>query len=371
MNIFLKKLQEREDLHLLRELRLPSGADFCSNDYLSFATDAVLQKQIHSDLSGVASGSTGSRLLRGHHEDVVELERTLARFSDRETAVYFPSGYQANLALLSAVLGKNAVAFSDQRNHASIVDGIKLSGATKHIFAHNDVGALEKLLDENKSVANKYVVVESLYSMNGDFAPLKEISELCLKHDARLIVDEAHATGLYGAGLSQRHDLHTKTLATMHSAGKALGAAGAWLACDTMMKDYLINFSRPFIYSTAPSPLVMRALRSAITHWENVGAERAQLCLDKAREFVKQLKVFLIDDMISGEGPIIYLTLKNSLVALEWANTLQARGFDIRAIRYPTVPEEEAGIRISIHASHGPSDIKALVGAIRNMVIEC
>jgi len=370
-NFYLKKLEERESEHLLRTLQMPSGADFCSNDYLSFASDPVLQKKIQTGLALASSGSTGSRLLRGHHDSNVALESSLAKFSDREESLFFPSGYQANLGLLTAVLNSQSLVFSDQLNHASIIDGIKLSGAAKKIFPHNDMAALEKLLQDNAKVAHKVVVVESLFSMKGDFAPLVEISDICLRHGAELIVDEMHATGLYGAGLSQRNNLQNKVLASVHGAGKALGVSGAWIACDAVMKDFLINFSRPFIYSTAPSPLVTTAVKIAIEHWNEVGEERALRCLEKAREFVKQIKTFLVDDMISGDGPIVYLNLKNSHVAMEWSSALQMHGFDVRAIRYPTVPEDDAGLRISIHASHASSDIKALTSAIRQMVIEC
>jgi len=346
------------------------GADFCSNDYLSFATDPLLQRKIYARLDHVSSGATGSRLLRGHHDTSVKLERALAQFSDREEALFFTSGYQANMALLSAVLTPETSVFSDELNHASIIDGIRLSGCEKFIFKHNDLENLEALLSRSAS-KNKIVVVESLYSMKGDFSPLNEIATLCLENNAQLIVDEMHATGLYGAGMIQRHSLQNKTLATVHGAGKALGVSGAWVACDAVMKEYLVNFSRPFIYSTAPSPLLTEAVRVAVEHCQEVGAERAQVCLDKARDFVKQLKVFLVDDIISGEGPIVFINLKNSQVALEWSHALELRGFDVRAIREPTVPEQQAGLRIIIHANHASSDIKALVSAIRQMVIEC
>lgn len=368
---YLKKLQEREEQQLLREMSLARGADFCSNDYLGFARDAILQKKIHESLAGIESGSTGSRLLRGHSELSARLERRLAQFSEREEALFFPSGYQANLGVFSSLLTKDSLVFSDEYNHASIIDGIKLSGAEKKIFKHNSVEHLQFLLKENEKAGEKFIVIESLYSMRGDMAPLKTIVDLSLQYGAQLIIDETHATGVYGAGLSQRQDLHRHALVTVHSAGKAMGVSGAWVACDALIKEFMINFSRPFIYSTAPSPLVLQSILTSLEHWDIFGPVRSLECIDKAKDFVKQLKVFLVDDMILGDGPIVFLELKSNQVALSWANTLQSQGFDVRAIRYPTVPEHQAGLRISIHATHGPADLRSLVTAIRQLVTEC
>ncbi|MBY0386358.1 8-amino-7-oxononanoate synthase [bacterium] len=372
MNIhFLQKLQEREEKHLTRYLQEPSGVDFCSNDYLSFASDVVLQKKIYENLKGVSSGSTSSRLIRGNQTSIQELEYQLAKWSSREAAIFFPSGYQANVAVLSTLLDETTLVFSDEFNHASIVDGIRLSKSEKIIFTHNDLQDLEQKLVSNKAHKNKIVVVESLYSMGGDRSPLKDLVRLCQKNGAELIVDEAHATGVFGAGLVQRQSLESQVLLTVHCAGKALGVSGAWIACDQLLKDYFINFCRPFIYSTAPSPLVVSALMTSLEYWQTVGADRAELCLEKAMGLKEQLEKFLDAPIIKGDGPILFVELGENSEALSWAQYLQSCELDVRAIRHPTVPENKAGLRISIHANQSPEDIKKLLRAFKEKVLSC
>ncbi len=371
MNIhLLQKLQQHEEQNLTRSLQEPIGVDFCSNDYLSFVADPILQKRIYENLAAVASGSTSSRLIRGQYPQLTDLESRLAHWSSRETAIYFSSGYQANLAAMTALLDEESMVFSDESNHASLVDGIRLSKSDKIIFKHNDLLDLEERLSV-KTVKNKIVVIESLYSMRGDRAPLKQVSELCQKHNALLVVDEAHATGLYGAGLVQLQSLQSQVLMTIHCAGKSLGVGGAWIACDAITKEYLVNFSRPLIYSTAPSPLLASALTTALDYWDDVGAGRAELCLQKMREFKQKLEQFMNPEILSGDGPILYFQLGENLQALHWAQYLQFNGFDVRAIRYPTVPQGQAGLRISLHASQAPDDIQDLIRCLRERVLAC
>jgi 8-amino-7-oxononanoate synthase len=377
-NSFLQKLAERHQKSLLRELMLPQGEDFCSNDYLGFAQDAVLQKRVQERIKDLPSGSAGSRLLRGHQDIFMELEAELARFSERESALIFSTGYQANIGLLSAILDRNSIVFSDELNHASLIDGIRLSGAHKRIFSHNSLASLEEqLIAEETSTAHKLIIVESLYSMTGDRAPLKEIISLAQRYGAEVVVDEAHATGVYGAGLTQKLDLHHQCLATIHSGAKALGVAGSWIACDRVLKDFFINFSRPFIYSTAPSPLVAGALLASLEHWHNVGRDRGELCLDKARNFADILSEMIGEGLeegglsLVGDGPILYLQVGDSAKALTWSGELRSSGFDIRAIRYPTVAEDQAGLRISIHTNHSDSTLDRLLQIFKNMVRPC
>lgn len=368
---YLQKLVEQDEKNLTRRLIDSDGVDFCSNDYLGFATDTVLKKNILNAIKDVDSGSSGSRLLRGNTSWICKLEEELAQFSGTEEALFFPSGYQANLGLLSTVLDKNSVVFSDESNHASMIDGIRLSQSEKCIFAHNSVIDLKSKLLSSSQEKRKIVIVESIYSMQGDFAPLKEIFETCMEYNAELIVDETHATAVYQAGLVQSLGIQTQLLATIHSGGKAMGVGGAWIATSSMVKDYLINFSRPFIYSTAPSPLLSEALRTALSHWRDVGELRALKAKEKARELRTDLHKFCSSTSLSGESLIQYLSVHDSGLAIKWSERLRSQGLDVRAIRYPTVPEDQAGLRISIHADHSPADLKTLSGELRRLVLEC
>lgn len=369
---FSQKLSARNQQNLLRRLTPPAGHDFCSNDYLGFAQDLVLQKRIQENLAGITSGSAGSRLLRGNLPLFTELENKLAAFSEREAAIFFPSGYQANIGLLSAILDAETMVFSDEFNHASLIDGIRLSSAQKQIFKHNSMEDLEKKLQLHP-LGKKVIVVESVYSMTGDKAPLQDLVDLAEEHGTQIIVDEAHATGMYGAGLIQKMDLQRYVLATVHSGAKALGVAGSWVACDSSLKDYLVNFSRPFIYSTAPSPLVTAALLTSLNYWQDVGRDRAELCLDKAKNFSEVLSEMIkgAEFTLSGESQILFLTLHSSAKALAWSEELQAEGFDIRAIRYPTVPEDQAGLRISLQATHSDALLDQLLLIFKNLVLAC
>jgi 8-amino-7-oxononanoate synthase len=368
---YLRKLVEHDEKNLARRLQDSVGIDFCSNDYLGFSKDPVLKRNILKSLEGVDSGSAGSRLLRGNNSWVCKLEEELASFCKTEEAIFFPSGYQANLGLLSAVLDNKTMVFSDELNHASIVDGIRLAGAPKTIFPHSDIEALRRALQTADSSLRKVVIVESLYSMKGDQTPLKEIFEIVLAYNAELIVDETHATGVYQSGVTQSLGIQDQVLATIHSGGKALGVGGAWVATSAMVKDYLINFSRPFIYSTAPSPMVAEALRCAVQFWKEVGEERAFVAKEKARDLRKDLSMFMSESSMSGDGLIVFLTLNESALAIEWSERIREKGLDVRAIRYPTVPEGHAGLRISVHAHQSPVDLKNLVNALKRLVLEC
>lgn len=369
MEALTDKIKKQQDSSLYRHMQKPSGYDFSSNDYLGFVQNERLQKKIKATLQKDLSGSTGSRLLRGHSDIFIELETKLAQFSGTEEALYFSSGYQANLGLLSAVLGVDSVVFSDEYNHASLIDGIRLSGSEKVIFSHNDLDYLRELITRPTS-KKKFIVIESLYSMSGDFAPLEAIVDLAKKNEAVVIVDEAHATGMFGAGRVQMLNLNKDVFATIHTAGKALGVAGAWIACNKSLKDFLVNFSRPFIYSTAPSPLVCRALLTSLEFWQAEGDELAKKCLEISTSFLQRLKDKLSVEVL-GEAFIVSVVLKDNDRAILWAQRLQKEGFDIRAIRYPTVPKERTGLRISIHANHDTRKVDQLCKSLKALEETC
>lgn len=362
---FYTRLTERKNQNLFREFKLATGIDFSSNDYLGLSSDQDLQRNISTSIVKLNSGSTGSRLLRGHSEIFSELEATLATFSKQKAALFISSGYQANLALLSAVLDAESIVFSDQQNHASIIDGISLSKCEKKIFNHNCLVSLETELSKTTG-HKKIVVVESVYSMSGNYAPLVEIADLCETYGAQLIVDEAHATGLWGAGRVSALGLEDRVLATVHTAGKSLAASGAWIAGSDELIDFIVNFSRPFIYSTAPSPLLVGAVRECLKYYNEYGQNLAKQCLQMSQEFLS-LFPEKSREKISGNGPVFYVCLGTNEKALKASRTLIEHGFDVRAIRYPTVAPEQAGLRVSIHANQKPEHIRGLVDCLQKI----
>lgn len=375
MNRFPTVLSERlNDLDRVacrRQLSPRSGVDFSSNDYLGFARDPIFKRRVSDIPSSVPVGATASRLLRGQLPIFEEVEKELAEFCGRESALLFPSGYQANVGLLSCLLRSGDVVFSDQFNHASMIDGIKLSGAERRVFPHRDTDALRLLLKKEPKDDHrlKVIVTESLFSMDGDAAPLIELAELAEEFSALLVVDEAHATGLWGdfennrgGGMVQSLGLSSRVFATIHPAGKAMGVSGAWISGDSPLKEYLVNFSRSFIFSTAPSPFLASLIQSSVSFWKENGIERARLVLQKAKSFQEKVraKVGRGVTIPSAVGPILPLIIGENDQALRIALVLQREGFDIRAIRPPTVPPGTARLRLSLNWYQEERDLENL-----------
>ena len=351
------RLEKATSLNQYRSLKKRHGIDFVSNDYLGFAQDQLVMKAFLKDISRLQMGSTGSRLLRGNLDIFEKVERDLADFCDREEALLFGSGFQANLALYSSLLTPEDIVFSDEYNHASIIDGIRLSKAQCKIFPHNDLKALGRLLESSKKHDGlKLICTESLFSMEGDLAPLREMAQLAEKNNAYLVVDEAHATGLYGSGLVQHYKIQDRVLASVHTGGKALGVSGAWIAMSRSLKDFLINFSRPFIYSTAPQPLLAKSLSASLTQWKKDGERRASYLKESCAFFISKLREreeslsFSMPEGVSG--PIIPVILGSNERALGVAQSLEKKGYDVRAIRPPTVPQGQARLRLTINFNH-------------------
>ncbi|MYE07273.1 MAG: aminotransferase class I/II-fold pyridoxal phosphate-dependent enzyme, partial [Oligoflexia bacterium] len=247
-----KELTQLAHQNLNRKLKTPKGLDFSSNDYLSLTHHAGIRKSLIQALKKDLPLSAGaSRLIRGHTPWHKETEQLFQRYVGRKSALFFSSGYMANLGLIQT-LCKNSVIFSDQMNHASLIDGCRLSRSPCHIYPHKDMNTLEHLLKKERQ-KNKMIITESLFSMDGDFAPLQELSELALKYQALLIVDEAHATGIYGPkGNGLCGPLREKEhIISIHPCGKAMAANGAFIAGPAILKKYLINKCRAFIYTTA------------------------------------------------------------------------------------------------------------------------
>ena len=272
------RLRERlaaiDEAGLRRTLRPPAGIDLCSNDYLGLAKHPLLKQRMADAVMAEGVGSTGSRLLRGERASFACVEEKFARFKGTERSLYFSSGYLANLAVLTTFPEAGDVIFSDERNHASLIDGARLSRARRVVFPHNDVAALERLLREDIGEGQKFVVVESLFSMDGDQAPLAEYAALCRAHwrgaDRRR---SARGRGLWGA---RRGDWPADVFVSINTAGKAMGVSGAFVAGSADAIEYLIQRARPFIFSTAPPPAVAAALEASLeVICERAGTARA------------------------------------------------------------------------------------------------
>ncbi len=253
-----------------------------SNDYLGLATDPRLKQAVVAAVANAkAVGSTGSRLLSGNTPEWEELESEFADFAQTDAALYFGSGYSANVGLLSSILRPGDVVFSDAFNHASLIDGIRLSRATKVIYPHADMHFLERALREHSQGAGaKVIITESVFSMEGDIAPISSLLRLARDHGAELILDEAHATGVLGPrgrGLAAERGVTRETLAIVHTCGKALASAGAFVCCGATLKNYLVNRARTFIFSTAMPPYFAGQIRAALDLAMRSDAERAHL----------------------------------------------------------------------------------------------
>src|SRR3974390_3278237 len=283
------ELSELEHVGLRRRLEPPSGIDLCSNDYLCLSRHPAVRDAMTQAAEREGCGSTGSRLLRGESQCFRSLERRFAAFTGAERALYFSSGYLANLAVLSTIPRPGDIIYSDARNHASLIDGIRLSGAERRIFAHCDAAALADALGEERAPGQKFIVTESLFSMDGDFAPLTEYDALCRATGAVLIVDEAHAVGIYGyRGSGLLEETGVAALVSISTAGKALGVSGAFVSGPEWAIEYLLQHARPFIFSTAAPPPVAAALHASLTLAEAEPWRRQQL-RERARHLRRRL----------------------------------------------------------------------------------
>lgn len=339
-------LEEREQAGLRRVLRAPAGVDLSSNDYLGLAEHPLLKQRMAAAVCEEGCGSTGSRLLRGERECFSRVERRFARFKETERSLYFSSGYLANLAVLGTLPESGDVIFSDQRNHASLIDGARLSKARRVIFPHNDVAELARLLREESDAAQKFVVTESLFSMDGDRAPLKEYAALCRETGAALIVDEAHAVGIFGergSGLIELTGVRDDALVSINPAGKALGVAGAFVAGPEWVIETLIQRGRPLVFSTAPPPALAAAVEASLDVID-AEPERRQRLLARA-SFLREKLGF------EGTSQIIPIVLGTNERAMAAAAELQHRGFDVRALRPPAVPWGTSRLRISVNVN--------------------
>lgn len=359
---WIDALDKRIDEHCFRELKLPNkDSDFMSNDYLGMAKSTDFHKTLNDLINinpQVLQGATGSRLISGNTKWCTNIEVFLAKIHQVESVLLCPSGYVANLALFSCIASRYDKILVDEQVHRSVHDGCRMSFATKKKFRHNDLEHLEYLLQ--KSSGNLFVAVESLYSMEGDFAPLTEIIALTEKYKAFLIVDEAHAIGVFGKGIVAQTQLQHKILATVVTYGKAFGLHGAAILGSHILKSYLINFASPIIYSTAMTDYQALSIKAAYDFLEN-DSSRVSRLLDRIKYFKNQnIKTDSHDNspiqMIRGLNPT---QLENLQEELKQNHILSY------IIKSPTVKPGTEGIRICLHEYNTEEEIKLLTDLIK------
>jgi 8-amino-7-oxononanoate synthase len=361
----MTELFNREESDALRRLPAPSELiDFCSNDYLGLAHSSVVKQAMQTALEEEGPlGATGSRLISGNRPELEALEVFLAEFHQSEKALLFNSGYAANQGLLSCMADRHDTIIFDQLIHASLREGLKLSQATHYSFRHNDLKHLEQKLQVSKGQI--FVVVESVYSMDGDEAPLIEMLELCEKYGAALIVDEAHATGVLGfegRGLVAELGLEEQVWARIYTFGKALGGHGAAICGPGYLIDFLINFSKPFIYTTALPWHGLAGVQAAYLEMQKGTALKA--LQQNIRFFTEQIPASLRPQFIPSRSAIQSLVYPGNSAVRELAKTLQGQGFAVWPILHPTVPKGQERLRICLHSFNSQDEILALINAL-------
>jgi len=356
----LQMLEERKRKGLFRSLKnYQHLIDFSSNDYLGFAKAGLLQSGISN--KDFQSGSTGSRLISGHTAIVEDLENKIAEFHSAEAALVFNSGYDANLGLLSSITSKHDLILYDELIHASIHDGIRLSLAKSYKIKHNDIEHLKRMLERNTDVAgNIYVVVESVYSMDGDCAPLLELIKLCDNKKIFLIVDEAHAIGVFGKngrGLCNELGIESSVFARVYTFGKAMGCHGAAVVGSQLLKDYLINYARSFIYTTALPPHSLATIAAAYDLLVSTNA------ISKLKENIECFNDLVKgkDGFIESKSAIHCRVYGDNNKVNEIENKFEAAGLFVKGIKSPTVKAGSERIRICLHAFNTKEEIKRLI----------
>lgn len=363
INQKLEKRFKQDSFRVLKE-QTDKLVDFSSNDYLGFSKSRAIYDKAHQYVLAEKqdwNGSTGSRLLTGNHQLYIQLERRLTDFHQAEAALVFNSGYDANVGLLSAILQRNDIVICDEYAHASIRDGIQISRTKNYKFRHNNLEDLKKKIRNSRLQASGaiYIITESIFSMDGDSPDLHELVRIAEKNNAFLIIDEAHATGVIGdngEGLVQKLGLADRIFARVHTFGKALGAHGAVVLGSKKLIEYLTNFSRTFIYTTALSPHSVATVMAAyeeMKHTQAIQDLHHNIRLFKAQIIDNQLNSFFIQSDSAIHSCIIPGNKRVKTIA----KTLNDAGFDVKPILAPTVPENKERLRFCLHSFNTENSI--------------
>ena len=377
---YVEELERIKSEGLLRTLRVnrPSGrgritiegkeyVNFCSNDYLGLSTDERVVSASRSAAKIYGVGAASSRLLSGTFDIHEELESLLAKFKKSESAIVFPTGYQANLGVISALAGRDDCVIIDRLVHASIIDGCRLSGAKIFVWRHRDCNDLEKILKKTQGYSQKLIITDAIFSMDGDVASLKEISDLARNYAAMLMVDEAHSTGVFGktgAGVAEYTGVEDRIDVKMGTLSKAIGSQGGFVCVRNEIKNYLVNKARGFIYTTGLSPLCAVAAIEAIKIIRESEEKRKEL-LTLANNLRKKLKKLGLNTLDS-QSQIIPILIGDTEKTVKVSSELFENGLYAPAIRYPTVPKNLSRIRISLNTNHTEYDLQNLCNVLKN-----
>jgi 8-amino-7-oxononanoate synthase len=383
----LQALRARSLHRTLREIGSAQGSivdlvgkrliNFSSNDYLGLANDRRLRDAATAAIAEFGVGAGASRLISGTQSPHLQLESTLAKWKGTQAALCFSSGYAAAVGTLPALVGKSDVVLLDKLSHASLIDGAKLSGATLRVFPHNHLGKLESHLEWAKREhpnARVVVVTESVFSMDGDRVPLRELIELKKRFRALLLLDEAHALGVIGPngrGLAAEEALNEDVDVQMGTLSKALGVSGGYICGSRSLVEWLINRARSFIYSTASPPALAAAARAAVEFLASPEGEDRRLQLWKRIELMRknlpQDRQSTLREKPRPASAIFPWIVGNEQGAIDLSRALQAEGFLVPAVRYPTVAKGSARLRITVTAAHEEAQIMALTDALRRL----
>ena len=343
--------------------------NFGANDYLGLAASNELRAAALAAIETTGFGSGASPLVSGRGEIHARLEHALAEWEQTEAALLFGSGYAANAGTIAALVGKEDAVFSDERNHASIIDGCRLAGAAIHVYRHRDVTHLARLLASATQARRKLIVSDTLFSMDGDIAPLPALADVAARHGAMLMVDEAHATGVFGAsgqGIAEQFGAEQGIHVRVGTLSKALGSSGGFVAGSQKLIDWLANRARPYVFSTAMPEACAAAALAAIEIVKRQPQRRAGLLANAAALRHKLQAAGL--DTGSSESQIVPVILGSPERTMAAAAELRRRGFFVPGIRPPSVPEGQSLLRISLSAAHSPEQIGALADALIDVI---
>ncbi|MDL0432092.1 8-amino-7-oxononanoate synthase [Marinobacter sp. TBZ242] len=377
MRDFAAELDQRKQAGLYRTRRVISGPQqpelvsdgvpllsFCSNDYLGLASHPDIVRAATDAMPHTGLGGAASHLICGHHSAHHQLEVRLAAFTRRSSALFFSTGYMANMGAISALAGRGDTIFSDRLNHASIIDGCILSRARVRRYPHGDMDALADMLASTGG--HKLVVTDGVFSMDGDIAPLKELAALCRKHDALLVVDDAHGVGVLGpqgrGSLIEQGLTEDDVPVLIGTLGKAVGTSGAFVAGPKLLMDYLVQKARTYIYTTAMPPAIAAATCTSLDLIEREDSRRSHLQLLIA-EFRREAAA-LGFRLMPSRTPIQPIMVGDNWSALALSEALEQKGLLVTAIRPPTVPEGEARLRVTLSAAHSMADLERLLVAL-------